>query len=273
MRTLLFVAAASATLLACGRSGLPPGDAFQAHYKALADGDTHRALALLEDAAESGHLDALATLAEARHRGYLRSPSESAATFIPIVTFPWQAPLAARRLDRALRAGVEAGNETARFFAAEHLLDKRFVDGEWVSSEADRDSARALYRSLADDGADPFRLAFLAQRLQDKDAYFHYLNAAAESGNPSACSLLFWPKTRSHKPDADALAERIDEVEACRQRVPEADRDQPSFDFAANTVRALVAAGTEMAPVVDSLRALGVFERHPRLAALVDAEA
>ena len=270
---LLAVAACSPT-----RSDLAPEAAYDAHHAALLDGDADRALSLLDEAADAGHLGALVQLARAHQRGYLVTPYDAerkAAAHLPIHATRWQTGRTLRRYERVLRDSVRVGSHDALFLLADRLVAPKPVDGEWAMPEADRDSAAAIYAALAAQGADPFRLAFLADRLGDEAAYLRHLDAATDAGNPQACALRVQHRRGRHAPfTAARLAEQIDALEACRARAPESDRgaytygDELVVDLAAQAGRGNAAS----VATLDSLRQRGVFERHPRLAAVVNPQ-
>lgn len=266
---------------ACGPapSGLSPEDAHRAHADALRQRDADRALALLTEAADAGHLVALQTLADARQRGYLRVPYDPAtksATLLPIRTTRWKAGRALRRYERALADSARAGSTESLFLIADRLLEPSRVQGARQTMDADRDSARAIYRSLADRGADPLRLAFLADRLDDEPGHLAHLDAAAEAGDPNACVFRYWARRdRGARFTAAGLAERIDALEACRDRAIASHHDAEMFTSGVRLVSDLAEqagrGNAEAEAVLDSLRAAGVFERHPRLAPHADA--
>ncbi len=277
--TRFLLAALAALVAGCGAapSGLSPDDAFQSAMTAADSGDVRRALALLDEAAEAGHVEALAVRARAYGRGYLRTdygrghqrgviPSN-----LSLLVLPGQARAAEDDYQQALAEGARAGDEDVLFRLADKLLDRQFAEGVW--REGDQDSARAVYRRLSAQGAAPLRLAFLAKRLDDDPAYDAHLDAAAAAGDPHACLFQMY---RSHGQaemfSARRVAASIDHVESCRAASPAA-RDSKRLAYADSTLSSLAnqarRGNAEAHVVLDSLRTLGVFERHPRLAAAV----
>lgn len=260
-------------------SALSPDDAVRAHIDALRQGDAAHALALLTDAADAGHLEALRVLADARQQGYLRVPYDPAtksATLLPIRTTRWKTGRALRRYERALEDAARAGRAEALFHVADRLLEPRRIHGAHVTVNTDLDSARAIYRTLADRGADPLRLAFLADRLGDEAGHLAHLDTAAEEGDPNACVFRYWARRdRGDRFTAAGVARQIDALETCRDRAIEADRTVEMFTSGERVVGDLAEqagrGNAEAMAVLDSLRADGVFERHPRLAPHAEA--
>ena len=260
---------ALALLAACGPrpSGLSPDAAFQASLAAAERGEVPRALALLREAADAGHLGALALRAEATRRGYLRTadggrtpgPSERTLSFLVL---PGEAEAAQNAYARALRRAASKGDPDARLRLALDLARPRWIGGEWATPDADRDSARALYRSLAAGGAAPGPLAALARLLGDEGAYAVHLDAAAAAGDARACRFRAHAAHRDRS-SAARFSAFADAVEACPP--------VPGHDPLADDVRALrrqARSGNAAAvALLDSVRAGGLFRRHPRLAA------
>jgi hypothetical protein len=273
MRRLLF--AALAAVVGCTPPDVGPSlrSDPSAYHRALTDGDAARALSVLDAHAAAGDLDALRTLADAHQRGSLHVPYDSeagGATLLPIRTTRWQAGRALRRYERALRDSVRAGSHEALFQVAEATFG---IGSARVDTDAD--SARAVYRLLASRGADPLRLAFLADQLGDGAAHLAHLDAAAEAGDPNACALAYWRRRdRDGQFSAAGVAEQVDALEACRARTSQAHRDAEMLSTGERVVKDLVEQASrdnaEAKAVLDSLRADGVFERHPHLAPLVE---
>ena len=258
-------------------SGLEPEAAVEAAHAAAANGEPRRALALLDEAAADGDLDALRLRAEVLERGYFRVPvgyvRGQTQTNVAFWAAPWRPGQARRAFDRALRDGADAGDPDALFALADALADRQFVDGEWV--DGDRDSARAVYRRLEADGADDLRLAFLAQRLDDDAGWRAHLEAAADAGKAQACIFLTYAGSAGSPFTAARLADQIDTFSACRERAGPGDPGPQFFDVADHSVRSLAeaarAGNAASVATLDSLRQLGVFERHPHLAPLAEA--
>lgn len=234
-------------------------------------------MSLLKAHADAGDLDALRELAWGYDHGYLRvspTPENDGMSYLLIRTWPWDAPVSARRYERALNHAARAGDETALFYVADRLLLPHVRGADDPPSSADKDSADAIYRRLVAADADPFRLALLAQHRDDDEGYRQHLAVAADAGNPTACVFRTYMDRRAQS-DAAGIASQIDAMEACRDRATESPYDASLLTYADRTIRGLadqVRQGNGAAvALMDSLRAEGVFERHPRLAALADA--
>ena len=274
MRALLLVVVLS--LAACGPapSGLSPEDAHLAYREALLDGDGDRALALLNEAAEAGHLGALQTLADARERGYLTTPYDAdrkgMAAHVPIRSFPGQAAAARRAYERARDAAARDGDPNAMRSAAFAVLGAdTFIEGRLDAdpTPAQVDSATVLYERLLDSDLPRLQLAMLAKAIGRGDAYVRHVDEAAAAGEPMGCTFKIWMTGDQPKRSGTAgVAETMERAIAC-------DPDGAGFEYAVDAVRTLraeIGRGNEAAVVaLDSLHALGVFDRHPRLAALV----
>ena len=267
------LAALAVALAGCGTapSGLSPDDAFQSAMAAVDSGDVRRALRLLDEAADAGHLDALAVRAGAYRRGYLQTdygrgyqrgvlPSN-----LPFFVLPGQAGAAGRAYQDALAAGAARHDADAMFRLAHELAQPQWINSERIPP-ADLDSARAIYDRLNAQSADPFRLAMLALSLHDTDERNRQLDVATEAGDGRACWWTLWTGPRRNLATAAGFSDYVDDAEACPL-------DLQADDPVADDLRALagqVRAGNDAASaLLDSLRAEGVFRRHPRLAALV----
>ncbi len=273
-RSLLLVLVWGAS--ACGPAPLngSPQDAFDAAQEAVDAGDADRALALLDQAADAGHLAALGTRAEAYEQGYLtvRNPGREGARYVTVQPLPGQAALARRAYERTLADSVRAGHPPALLAAALQLAGPLYIEeGRQVSHApaADLDSAAALYRRLQDTDGPHLQVAFLATALRDEDGRRRHLDAAVTAGEPQACFIkLWWFGDRPDTATAAGMARYLDTIESTCPKSPGA------TDLAAESMRTLtdqVERGNEAAvQFLDSLRVEGVFERHPRLAALVD---
>ena len=269
------VLAAALALAACGPSpsGLSPEAAYEAHHDALLDGDAVGALALLKEAAEADHLGALETLADARERGYMRAPFDArrkAGTNVAVYSLPGQAEAARERFEAVRDAQARAGDPEAMRSAAFHVLGSdTFIDGRLAAdaTPAQLDSAAVLYERLLSTDLPRVQLALLAKALGRDDAYDRHVDEAAAAGEPQGCTCkLYMTDDRPDFSGSAGLALLIDRAMAC---APEG----PGVEIAARPVRTLLdetGRGNAAARVtLDTLRRLGVFERHPRLAALV----
>ena len=276
MRLALFLALLA---VGCGPepSGLSPDDAFQASLAAVGEGDVPRALRLLDEATDAGHLDALEYRARAYRLGYLRTdyydgwkPGKIEETH-PFLVLPGQAEAAQTAYQRRLQTAADAGDSDAMLRLALALGQPRRIGGEWVTTPSGLDSARVLYDRLVAADAPPRSLAALARVLGlDQDRQAH-LTRATEDGDPVACLQSAYDQHRFPF-SAERLAPSIDALEACRE-MAQGVSTPVAFDHNDKTLGALAEQVREGNPdarvILDSLRRLGVFERHPRLAAAV----
>lgn len=257
------------------RSGLPAEEAFGTAQEAIAEGDAGRALSLLEEAANAGHLGALEQLADGRERGYLTTagPNRSASRArVAVWSWPGQATRARHAYRRVLADSARAGHPQAMLLVAQDLLG-----GGWAWSEAPaadlppatRDSAEVLYARLRSTSAPRLSLSFLARALGHDDDARALRQAAVDGGEPQACWFQIVTETDVDLSTPAGVAAYVDSAEACRASGP-----PPETDYAADAVRELAdqaAAGNRAAvDFIDALRAEGVFERHPRLVDVVD---
>ena len=260
-------------------SGLSPDDAFQASLAAVGEGDVPRALALLDEAAEAGHLGALDYRARSYRHGYLRTDWSAATSSRPgkieethaFLVLPGQARAAQADYRRALDAAADTDDLGAMRQLAFELGQPRWIGGEWTTRPSALDSARVLYDRMQALGADPLDLANLARVLNLDDAHRAHLQAAAEAGDPVACLQRAY-NDHGYPFSARGMAPAIDALEACR-RLAAGGVSPVSFDQNVQRLGDLAAqvrSGNDQArAILDSLRADGVFERHPRLAAVV----
>lgn len=259
---------------ACGAlaSGLPSA--------LLADApDADRALDRLTEAAADGDVYALHELAEARRRGYVRASSQSGRipTHLPIWSWPGQAWLAHRNFERTLRDSVAAGHSDALFLTADRLLQpwRRGHSGGVGPTEADRDSANVLFDRLVGREPSSLRLAFLAKQLRREADYERLLTEAA-GREPRACAFHLAMTFRKAGPSGSApspseQAEFLDAAAVCADLFETHDLDErdPGSSFVVGLVEQTASGNAEAADLLAGLRAEGVFERHPRFAALL----
>ncbi len=266
-------------LAGCGPapSGLSPSDAFQASLDAVGQGDVPQALVLLDEAADAGHLGALEYRARSYKMGSLRAdyhdgwqPGQISGAH-PFLVLPGQAEAAEAEYQSALRSAADDGDPDAMLSLALELGQRRWIAGEWVTLPSGIDSARVLYDRLVSADAPPRDLAALAHVLdRDRDRQSH-LARAAQAGDPVACLHRAYDE-HGFPFSARGLAPAIDALEACRD-LAEGKPTPVAFDHNDKRLGELaeqVRGGNPDARVIlDSLRQLGVFERHPRLAAVV----
>ena len=276
--TRLALAALAAVALAlaaasCGPSpsGLSPDAAFEAALDAVEAGDVPRALALLDEAADAGHLAALeyradsyrtGTLRTGYGQGYRRGVLDARHAFLVL---PGQADAAARAYRDALASAAEHDTD-ARFQLAHQLAEPTWTDGRHDSPPAELDSARVLYSRLRAQNADPYRLAMLAWALRDTTERDRQMDLAARAGNSHACWFRLWTGERRSLATVAGFSDYVDDAEACAI-------DAEAADPVADGLRALVeqsrAGNGASVALLDSLRADGLFDRHPRLATVV----
>ena len=272
-RLAFFLALALLAACAPRPSGLSPDAAFRASLQATERGDVPQALALLREAADAGHLDALALRAQATRRGYLRTgygqgyrkgvlPANHA-----FLVLPGEPEEAERAYRRALHAAAASDDPDALFTAAFALTESQWTGSEWTVSATARDSARTIYRRLVAAGADPGRLAALAWTLDDHAAHRRHLDDAVQAGDGQACWRRLWTEKRPLA-TAAGFADFVDDAEACPP-------PPPGPDPVADDVRALAgharSGNAAAVALLDSVRQSGVFERHPRLAEAASA--
>ena len=272
MRALFFLV----SLTACAPAPeTDPEQAYARAEQAIRDHDAEAALALLADAARQDHVPSLKLLLDGYDRGFW-VPDEWNGTQpvrLPVDARPGQHAMTVLRLRRAVSRGARAGNPDALLEVAHTRLLKYALsrdDGDpHASVQVLLDSARVAYRRADDAGADGLRLAMLARTLGDDPSYRRHLAAAAADGDPTACMLQVWfheddpQTTTSHMA---GVARYFDRIDACAPDRPlPAEALRPLRDL-----RAQLDLGNPAASVaLDSLRQLGVFERHPEGAAVV----
>lgn len=230
------------------------------------------ALRYLEAAADQGDLEAFARLAAAHDRGYLRIPTDPnsphGTQHVAIWSFPWQAGRWRSAYEQARDEQAREGDHTALL----RLADDLAVPSLWLrrpDALPDPDSARAIRQRLIREGSGP-AMVHEALRLHsngDRDGADALLVRAAEAGQPQACELRVAFRTQPGLPSRDdasaqAAATLIDALEACPSRRSESGGTR----IVAGLKRGQRSGATQAGAQLDSLRALGVFERHPHLA-------
>ena len=260
-------------LAACSQpSGLAPDAAYDLATELARAGDTDRALALVEEAAAGGHLVALRRLAHGYRHGIVFLGPDDAPGRIEVGRTPRAERRVQRAYERALADSLRAGSDQARLFVASGLMGGWMIltdttglpDGaraSWRIPQSEVDSARALYRQIADGDLPPLELAPLARAVGDEPAYRRHLAQAIARGERDGCVLDVLaehgqPDVRS----AGGLSLFIDRLTACDPREPWGD------EMLANIRQSAEDGSARAAGTLDSLRALGLAERYPHLA-------
>ena len=253
-------------------SGLPPQDAYDAGTEAIESGDTRRALALLDQAASAGHLDALRRLTEAYEHGTLRANVGAGALSLSVAPSERRTEHYRAAYRRFMGDAVRAGDPDAIRQAVREVLGVRLYVADrdrlpapmrehWDAT--DLDSARALYRQVAGTpGTSQLDLAMLARALDRGRAFERHLDRAIAGGEAGAC--VYKVEARHGPADLDSaagLAAHYDRMVACH---PDHAPDGPGSLLG---LRQSAARGSERsAEVLDSLEAMGLFDRYPQLA-------
>ncbi len=247
-------------LLAACAPDLAPDDARAAADAAAERGEAWQALRLYRAAATQGDLDALDTVADAYEQGYVRAGS-APSRFLPILTLPGQGRRWRARYERERDTRARAGEPAVLMRLADDLT-------VWKSNDtaADRDSARAIRQRLVDADYAPALLyaAFTTMR-EDSLASDSLLRRAEAAGSAQACAIRAGFSHRQRVTAAQTAA-FIDDIERCPP-VPGAG-PTGGERIVQNLVAAERRGEVGATAHLDSLRALGVFQRHPRLAAL-----
>ena len=276
MKRALLLLLLPLALAACSPD-LSPEAAREAAYEAEAASDVRAALRYYKAAAEGGDLGAMQTLAEAYERGHHRArgpvtrDGEDASRYMAIVALPGQARFWRGRYERE-RDERAFGGDPGVLLSVAQDLDRR------GSTPAERDSARAIRQRLLDAKHTPAMVGEALRTMKDDSLRaFALLEEATDLGSAQACLLqrvlvharegyehVMAQQRAGIEPTtipAAMEARHIDEIEAC-PNIP-TDRD----DMGAQVViRQLRERGTpEAGTRLDSLRILGVFERHPHL--------
>jgi TPR repeat protein len=279
IRTFLTLIIATTILAGCGdrHAHIEPVDAILEAQDAFEDGEIGTGLRLLKSAGRRGDIHALAYLADAYESGYVRvsTPDRSdirgeGETNVAFWTWPWEAGRWRRAHEAELERGVAAGEPLALLARVRMLEQRRFVDRRWREpSEEDLVEARSILVGLAEQGSvDAMVHLGVSTPGMDREEGLRWLSRAEAAGHPQACWFRLWfyegdPRFAT----AAELVVSIDRAEVCHAM----DRDQ-TYDFAAETVSTLGREGARANEAavtsLDSLRILGVFDRHPRLSSL-----
>ncbi|OZC02126.1 hypothetical protein [Rubricoccus marinus] len=259
------------TLVACADPRpAEPLDAFRASYDdALAAGDVERAIKIVEARAKTGDVGAIGHLASIYDEGQVRAPSKPWKLGEPmrVRTWPGQARLWRARYERERDRQARAGDPDALFYAAQDLaFDDGPIDSPSPEVQAKRDSAHAIRQRLIAQG---HTMALFSEAMNhsrgDSVRRDSLLAAAEAAGSFEACAWRAHFSTPNAY-TAEAIASHVDRAEACRPLLG----SREGHTFAESTLRSLRQGADNGTPeaitTLDSLRALGVFERHPHLA-------
>ena len=254
----------------------PSEELYAAAQTALTEGRPAEAFALFDEAAAAGHVLALARVAKVREAGYLRSPRYRGqpAVDYAVPSLPGQVAWMRWRSQRALAHAADAGDPEALLAVATDLLGSVYwIEGQPRTrvGEADLDSVASIYQQIRGEDLPQMPLGVLALGLGDDVAYHRHLDRAAASGEASACTFKLWFSGDRHDTStAVGFARFIDAaVEAC-PFVPNG--PDPAADDLRRLAAEIDAGNREARLFLDSLRAEGVFDRHPRLAAIASGE-
>lgn len=267
MKPFLLFALLAVAACAPQPSGLSPDDAFEAAQQAIRNRDAETAHALLAEAAKQDHLRSLALLTQS----YGQSPAPGFAVpgegagsepvLLPIEGGRARAVTTGLRFVRAINRGVRDGDPLAlRYHATKLAFDE---DPER------RREAEQIYRDLLDSdlpASDLYHLAMVVGTDAERQRLTHL---AAAEGDAQACAFSVWfyeDEPQSSWSHTAAIARYLDRLGACAP-----DRPIPSEAFGPiRDLRAQLDLGNPDSIIaLDSLRQLGVFERHPELAAIV----
>ncbi len=253
-------------------SGLTPEAAYVAGSQAVDAGEVDRALHLLDEAASAGHLGALRRLIGAYDHGSLRASDRAGAEWVQVRRSERRADRYRAAYQRFMGDAVRAGDPDAIRQASEEVLGIRLhvADREQLPEPmrehwdaADLDSAQVLYRLAAEAPGQPQTdLALIARALGDDEAFHRHLNQAIAGDESGAC--VYKVDAEHGPPDYDSaagLAARYDRMVACHPA------NAPDGPGSLDGFRQSAASGSaRSAEVLDSLEALGLFERYPQLA-------
>lgn len=245
-------------------TGLDLDIAYERAQQAIRAGDGETAHALLAEAAGHDHLPSLAALLMAYADHGFAVPGAWTGTeqvTLPVRVEPARQAVTGFRFVRAISRGVRRGDPMALRY---HAMD--LAAG---GSAEDRAEAERIYRHLLTTDLPARELFALSLRFDAIADQPRLARLAAAEGDPLACTFQVWlqeddPQTTwSH---TAGVARYLDRVGACAP-------DRPIPAEAVSILRDLqaqLASGAPAAAVaMDSLRTLGVFDRHPELAALV----
>ena len=263
-------------LAACTDSGthLTPGAAFAEAHTAMRARDASRAVVHLRAAAQQGHLDAVALLADAYAQGRL-SPSggyqewerQGGAIVLPITVLPGQAGRWERRFEELLADSLTSNNPDAMLMQASRLLHQHPNE----PTLAEREEALALLTTLAEADHANAALSLAVQlRHTDPHAAQRWLAVAIEQGHPQACYFLTWfsddESVDFHS--AERVERYLDTLADCPTPLEEQQHVRTQLD----ALRAEAEEGNAAAQtLLDSLETSGLFARHPALANTADA--
>jgi TPR repeat protein len=261
---------------ACSNPGstLSPDEAFAEAHAAMMAREASRAMVHLRSAAQQGHLEAAALLAEAYAHGRL-SPSvgyeawedRGGAVVLPITVLPGQARRWTRRFEELLADSLAAGNPAAMMMQANRLLYPYPNE----STPAEREEALALLTALAQ-GSHVDAALSLAIQLRESDplAAERWVMVAVEQGHPQACYIRTWfvDDTDLDFYSAAGFERYLTALADCPTPIEE----RASIMSRLDDLRAQADEGNLAAEsLLDSLEAMGALDHYPALADGPDA--
>ena len=238
---------------------------------AMEDGDGDRAIEVLETAAEAGEWGAYGRLAEAYSRGYIQTFVDGSVQplMVQVPLSPRMAEMARLRHEAGRERAMEEGDPYALFQFATHILYPSLPMGALVSggdppSQSARDSAAVIYRRIADSDLPRLVVARLAKAVGDSVGHVRHIDEAIAAGERGACTHKLWLSS-GPRPNLSTLQGRA----AYYDDLLDCDSGDEAREHISRDIRALheqIALGNpESVVALDSLRHLGLFERHPWL--------
>ncbi len=240
-----------------------------AYDEARASGDAERAVDIVRVRAKAGDVGAMQHLAGVYQSGMVRTPDRPWKLGEPmrVRAWPGQARLWRARYERERDQKAREGDPDALFALAQDLIfPDPSAEAHAAVTQADRDSSHAIRQRLIAAG---HATALFSEAMNhtrgDVPRRDSLLGAATAAGSFDACTWRAHFSTQGGH-SAQRIAVRVDEAEACRPLLDGRD-GHTLAESELHSLRQAAASGTpQAAAIVDSLRTLGVFERHPHLA-------
>ena len=257
-------------LAACDtEADLSPVEAYEQARAAMVDRDAPEAMKLLRTAAEQGHLEATALLADAYVRGRLApravAPNiqrSEGAIVLPIIVLPGQAHRWVRRFDSLMEDRLDAEDQDAMLFQAGRLFDQD------LRNPAPDDYTRAIsLLTTAAERGNASAAIQLAVKLKhtEPEASERWIMLAVGLGHPQACimrvTLLRYEDVILES--ARDLEDYLARMGACRA---EAIITGIAFTFVLEVYSAAEQGGAGARATLDSLETTGVLDHFPELA-------